>query len=104
MDVPGVVAVGYHPAPPPASATRMELSNRHNLRQLPPEPTALHFGIRVTMPALDPLRQVLGNDWHTEHWYASAAERDAALVEIGKRHAYSRIGDRPSIRLETLER
>ncbi|MDH5275250.1 MAG: hypothetical protein OEW88_02380 [Gammaproteobacteria bacterium] len=82
----------------------MDLSNPHNLRGAPPDPGSLRFGIRVTMPASDPLRAVLGNDWHTEHWFASAAERDEALLDIGKRHAYNRIGDTPSIRLEPLDR
>jgi len=82
----------------------MDLSNRHNLRAPRPEAGDLRFGIRVTMPARDPLRAVLGNDWHQEHWFASAAERDEALVEMGKRHAYNRIGDAPSIRLEPVDR
>ena len=82
----------------------MDLSNRHNLRGPPPAVAALRFGIRVTMPASDPLRSLLGNDWHKEHWFASRADRDAALAEMGKRHAYSRIGDTPSIRLEAIER
>jgi hypothetical protein len=56
------------------------------------------------MPDRDPLRAVLGNEWHKEHWFASRAERDDALAEMGKRHAYSRIGDTPSIQLTALER
>jgi hypothetical protein len=82
----------------------MDLSNRHNLRGPPPAVGALRFGIRITMPASDPLRSVLGNDWHKEHWFASCGERDEAREEMGKRHAYSRIGDAPSIRLESIER
>jgi len=82
----------------------MDLSNQHNLRGPRPDEGNLRFGIRVTMPASDPLRAVLGNDWHSEHWFGSAAERDAALRDMGKRHAYSRIGDTPSIRLEPIDR
>jgi hypothetical protein len=82
----------------------MDLSNRHNLRDPQPDPAALRYGIRVTMPSSDPLRGLLGNDWHNEHWYASREERDDALEEMGKRHAFSRIGDAPSIRLEPLDR
>ena len=82
----------------------MDLSNRHNLRSPPPAVAALRFGIRVTMSASDPMRSLLGTDWHTEHWFASRKERDEAREEIGKRHAYSRIGDTPSIRLESIER
>ncbi len=82
----------------------MELSNPHNLREPPPEAAALRYGIRVTMPPADPLRTVLGVDWHREHWYASRAERNAALRDMAKRHAYSRIGDTPSIRLAAIDR
>ncbi len=82
----------------------MDLSNRHNLREPLPESGTLRFGIRVTMPARDPLRGLLGNDWQKEHWFASPTERDEALREMGRRHAYSRIGDAPSIRLEPVDR
>ncbi len=82
----------------------MELSNSHNLRTTPPDPTALKFGVRVTMSASDPMRSLLGNTWHKEHWFASRAERDDALAAMGMRHAYSRIGDTPSIRLVPIER
>ena len=82
----------------------MELSNRHNLRSMPADAGNLRFGIRVTMPARDPLRAVLGNDWQKDHWFASREERDEALAEMGGRHAYSRIGDSPSIVLQSIER
>ena len=82
----------------------MEQSNPHNLRSPPPAPTTLRFGIRVTMPAGDPLRSVLGDNWHKEHWFATRDERDATLRDMASRHAFSRIGDTPSIRLEPLER
>jgi hypothetical protein len=82
----------------------MDTSNPHNLPRPLPEPASLRFGIRVTMPPADPLRRILGADWHREHWYATREERDAALREMGSRHAFSRIGDTPSIRLAPLER
>lgn len=82
----------------------MEQSNPHNLRHLPPEPATLRYGIRVTMPPNDPLRRVLGHDWHAEHWFATREERDEMLQDMASRHAFSRIGDAPSIRLESIER
>ena len=82
----------------------MDLSNPHNLSSPQPAVAAFQFGIRVTMSARDPMRSLLGTDWHTEHWFASREERDEARKEMGKRHAYSRIGDTPSIRLEAIER
>ncbi len=82
----------------------MDTSNPHNLLHPLPEVASLRFGIRVTMPPGDPLRRVLGDDWQKEHWFASREERDAALLEMGRRHAYSRLGDLPSIQLSPLER
>lgn len=82
----------------------MEQSNPHNLSHLRPEPAALRYGIRVTMPPGDPLRRVLGDDWHKEHWFASREERDGTLRDMASRHAFSRIGDTPSIRLDAIER
>lgn len=82
----------------------MELSNPHNLREPLPDTAAMRYGIRVTMPATDPMRAVLGTDWHRDHWYATNAERNAALRELARRHAYSRIGDAPSIRLAPIDR
>lgn len=82
----------------------MEQSNPHNLRSPPAGPAALRFGIRVTMPPNDPLRRVLGNDWHKEHWFATREERDSTLADMARRHNFSRIGDAPSIRLDALER
>ena len=82
----------------------MDISNPHNLRSLPPEPATQRFGIRVTMPVNDPLRRVLGDDWHKEHWFATRDERDEALRDMASRHAFSRIGDTPSIRLDAIER
>lgn len=82
----------------------MDISNQHNLRHPPPPLQALRFGIRVSMPPGDTFRLVLGSDWQQEHWFATAAERDAALAEMGRRHAFSRIGDTPSILLQPIER
>lgn len=82
----------------------MDTSNPHNLNRPLPVPAERRFGVRVTMPARDPLRRVLGDDWHREHWFATPGERDEALRELGKRHPFNRPGDLPSIRLEAIER
>jgi hypothetical protein len=31
------------------------------------------------------------------HWFHTAAERDAAMAEMSRKHEYSRPGDRPSL-------
>jgi hypothetical protein len=82
----------------------MDISNRHNLATRQPATGDLRFGIRVTLPAADPFARLLGRDWQREHWYASARERDEALREMGKRHAFNRGTDRPSIVLEAIRR
>ena len=73
----------------------MSTCHSHNLR------TAVHddpkpYGIRVSLKAGDPFRKLLGADWHRTHWFASAAERDAALDEMSRKHEYSRPGDYPA--------
>jgi hypothetical protein len=82
----------------------MDLSNRHNLKQAPSRPEQLRFGVRVRLPARDPLRHLLDPGWEKVHWFASATERDAALAEMSRRHPYSRIGDLPNLVYERIQR
>jgi hypothetical protein len=58
----------------------------------------------VTLPAGDTLRNVLGEDWEKFHWYASAAERDAAFERMATRHGYYRKSDAPTQVLEKVSR
>ena len=74
----------------------MGISNLHNLQHTPttlPKP----FGVRVGLRTGDPFAKLCGPDWQRTHWYASAAERDAALAEMSRKHEYSRPGDRPAL-------
>jgi hypothetical protein len=81
----------------------MLLSNPHNLaRPITDEP--LPFGIRVSLKAGDPFRNLLGADWHRFHWFATALERDTALTDMGRKHEYSRPGDRPAIEFKKVEK
>ena len=57
----------------------MAICHEHNLRE--PLPQKKPYGIRVTMPASDPLRNLVGGDWEKLHWFATRAERDAALAQ-----------------------
>jgi hypothetical protein len=80
----------------------MGISNAHNLAvdyQQAPKP----FGVRVSLRPEDPFRKLVGADWSRTHWFASATERDAALLDIGAEHEYSRPGDRPALKLEKVE-
>ncbi len=63
-----------------------------------------NFGIRVTLPASDTLRKVIGDDWQREHWYATEAERDAAYDNMAVRHGYYRKTDTPTQILEKITR
>ena len=62
------------------------------------------FGVRMTLPEDDSFRLVLGEDWTSYRWYASEAERDAALAGMRREHEYSRIGDMPTLNYEKVER
>jgi len=81
----------------------MGISQSHNLRR-PPIEQLRPYGIRVSLPAGDPFRKLLGDEWHRLHWYASADDRDAALVEMSRRHQYSRSGDKPSLLFQKVEK
>jgi len=45
----------------------------------------------------------MGAEWNRTHWYATATERDAALIEMSRKHEYSRIGDKPALVFEKVE-
>ena len=81
----------------------MGISQAHNLRN-PPAEALRPYGIRVSLRPEDPFRKLLGADWHRFHWYTTAAERDAALAEMSRRHEYSRPGDRPALVFEKVEK
>jgi hypothetical protein len=81
----------------------MGIANAQNLvRTLPALPRP--YGIRVRLRAGDPFAKLLGADWQKTHWYFTAAERDAVLEEMSRKHEYSRIGDRPALVFEKVER
>ncbi|HTW74718.1 MAG TPA: hypothetical protein VMD56_07330 [Steroidobacteraceae bacterium] len=61
------------------------------------------YGVRVSLRPGDPFRRIMGADWQRSHWFASAAERDAALADMSRKHEYSRIGDRPALRFDKIE-
>lgn len=82
----------------------MEICHPHNL--VNPEQVIgdKRYGIRVTLPPDDTLRNVLGDDWERLHWYDSEAERDAAFERMALRHGYYRNTDAPSQVLEKIVR
>lgn len=80
----------------------MSIANEHNLHR--PPPASRRFGIRVRLPAGDTFRRLLGDDWERLHWFGTAAERDAALADMSRRHEYSRATDAPRLVFEKLDR
>jgi len=62
------------------------------------------YGIRMTLPADDPMIGLLGRETEMYRWYATSAERDAALEEMRREHEYSRIGDQPTLTYAKVER
>jgi hypothetical protein len=74
----------------------------HNLRR-PVGQGPKPYGVRVSLPPGDPFRKIMGAEWHRVHWFATVAERDAAQTEMGRKHEYSRIGDRPALLFEKVE-
>ena len=51
----------------------------------------------------DPFRHLVGDDWQKEHWFASRAERDAALAQMSGRYVYFRPGDAPTLDFEKVD-
>lgn len=80
----------------------MEICHDHNLNR--PSPRVKPYGIRVSLPPGEPLTHVLGSNWETYHWYATAERRDRALADMAGEHVYSRRGDRPTLTFEPVER
>ncbi len=62
------------------------------------------FGIRISARASDPFARLVGDDWHTEYWYATASERDEKLADKARIHEYSRPHDAPTLVYEPIER
>jgi hypothetical protein len=80
----------------------MDICHSHNLSS--PLDVPKPYGIRVSMRATDTFARLLGTGWHREHWYATSEERDAALKEMAGEHLYSRIGDKPTLIYERVDR
>jgi hypothetical protein len=81
----------------------MDVANEHNMGARA-SAAERRFGIRVSAPQEDPFRRLVGEDWHTVHWFPTREERDRVMQDMAARHRYSRIGDVPSIVLEPIER
>jgi len=81
----------------------MAIVSPHNLRGNPDSRSQKPYGVRISLRPGDPFRNLLGPQWSRTHWYATAAERDAQLHEMSRKHEYSRPGDRPALMFEKVE-
>lgn len=82
----------------------MDFCQQHNLVDPDTAGRERNFGIRVTLPAGDTLRNVVGDDWERLHWYATEKERDAAFEQMAIRHGYYRDTDSPTQILDKVSR
>jgi hypothetical protein len=82
----------------------MSYCHRHNLVDPESVEARRPFGIRVTLPPNDTLRNIVGDDWERLHWYANEDERDRAFETMATRHGYYRSSDTPTQVLEKIER
>lgn len=80
----------------------MGICHEHNLNH--PVAASKPFGVRVSLRPGDPFASLVGGDWHREHWFATARERDEALAEMSRRYPFSRIGDEPALVFAKLDR
>ena len=74
----------------------MDFCHQHNLVDPENVGAERRFGIRVTLPANDTMRKILGDNWERLHWYTSEEERDRAFDMMALRHGYYRETDSPS--------
>jgi hypothetical protein len=79
----------------------MGIANAHNLAA--PIAEWRPHGIAVRLRPGDPFRKLLGDDWSRTHWYATTDERDRVLLEMARKHEYSRAGDAPALIFEKVE-
>jgi hypothetical protein len=82
----------------------MDYCHQHNLVDPSLAGVERPWGIRVTLPAGDTMRKILGDDWEKLHWYPTEAERDAAFDHMAQRHGYYRQTDTPTQVLEKIVR
>jgi hypothetical protein len=80
----------------------MKICHDHNLAQ--PLPETKTFGIRVSLAPGDSFGHLIDASWERLHWFASVEERDRVLADMRGEHLYSRRGDQPTTRFESIER
>lgn len=80
----------------------MPIFHEHNLDHEPPKHCP--YGIRVKLRSTDPFKNLIGQGWTKEHWFATREERDEVLRQMSGRYLYFRPGDQPSMEYEKLDK
>lgn len=80
----------------------MSICHPHNLTG--PLAADKRFGIKVSLRSNDPFRNLVGDSWTREHWFASAHERDDALAGMSQKYIYFRPGDKPTLLFSKIEK
>jgi len=82
----------------------VDYCHQHNLVDQTAAGRERPYGIRVSLPADDTLRNILGDEWERLLWFPSETERDAAFDKMATRHGYYRNTDTPTQILEKVSR
>lgn len=85
-------------------AKHVNFCHQHNLVDPGAVGAERRFGIRISLPPDDTLRNILGDDWERLHWYPTEDERDRAFEWMATRHGYYRNTDTPTQILEKILR
>jgi hypothetical protein len=62
------------------------------------------WGLRLSLPEQDPMRRLLGDDWHEYQWFATEEDREAKLDQLCGQFIYYRKGDKPGFVVERVNR
>lgn len=85
------------------STKTVEQVHEHNRSRPVPEGPRV-YGLRLSLPPNDPMRPLLGDDWHVYHWFATEDEREQKIAQLRNQFVFYRPGDRPSFVIERVMR
>jgi len=74
----------------------VDYCHKHNLVEPDKAGGERRFGIKVSLPAGDTFRSILGDDWEKVHWFPTEEERDVAYDRMASRHGFYRKTDTPT--------
>ena len=65
----------------------------------------MKYGLRMTLPEGDPMRaaHLLGDNWQTTRWFETEEQRDQFADAMTGKFNYYRVGDKPSLEVESVQ-